>query len=140
VVLRDGEPQDLRRAARTVAAGGLLLTQGMTRRVAASLVSVHVGDGVVAPEVQVLTGREREVLGLVGHGFNNAEIGARLHISAATVKAHVGGMIAKLDARDRAALVTLAYETGLVLPAARRSRGAPLSGVRDERPDVGPSS
>jgi DNA-binding NarL/FixJ family response regulator len=119
VLLRDGTPEDLRRAARTVAAGGALLTPGLTRDVAADLVSGRARAGVVAPELEVLTGREREVLSLVGHGFSNAEIAARLAVSPATVKTHVGGAVAKLGARDRAALVTLAYETGLVVPAAR---------------------
>lgn len=119
VLLRDSAPEDLRRAARTVAAGGALLTPGWTRRLAADLVSGLARDGVVPPELEVLTGREREVLSLVGHGFSNAEIAARLAVSPATVKTHVGGAIAKLNARDRAELVMLAYETGLVVPAAR---------------------
>jgi DNA-binding NarL/FixJ family response regulator len=119
VLLRDSAPVDLRRAARIVAAGGALLTPGLTSRLAAELVSGRGRDSVMSRELDVLTGREREVLRLVGHGFNNAEIAARLGVSPATVKAHVGGAIAKLNARDRAELVVLAYETGLVLPAAR---------------------
>jgi DNA-binding NarL/FixJ family response regulator len=119
VVLRDSAPADLRRAVRTVAAGGALLTPGLTRRLAADLVARRPRTRVVAPELEALTVRELEVLGLVGHGFNNAEIAARLAVSPATVKTHVGGAIAKLDARDRAELVTIAYETGLVIPAER---------------------
>jgi DNA-binding NarL/FixJ family response regulator len=131
VLLRDSAPVDLRRAARTVAAGGALLTPGLTSRLAAELVSGRARDGVVPPELEVLTGREREVLSLVGHGFSNAEIAARLAVSPATVKTHVGGAIAKLDARDRAELVMLAYETGLVLPAARA--GAPYAQAQRRR-------
>jgi DNA-binding NarL/FixJ family response regulator len=118
VLLHDSAPEDLRRAARSVAAGHALLTPRLTRLLAAELVSGRAGDGVVPPELEVLTGREREVLSLVAHGFSNAEIAARLAVSPTTVKTHVGGAITKLDARDRAALVTLAYETGLVRAAA----------------------
>ena len=134
VLLRDSAPEDLRRAALTVAGGGALLTPGVARRMAADLVSGRERDGAVPPELEALTAREREVLALVGHGFSNAEIASLLAVSPATVKAHVGGALAKLDARDRATLVMLAYETGLVVPAARatalrararRRRGAP---------------
>jgi len=130
VLQRDSTPEHLRRAARTIAAGHALLTPEVTRRLAAELVAGRVHDGIVPPELEALTGREREVLGLVGHGLGNAEIAARLAVSPATVKAHVGAATAKLQARDRAALVVLAYETGLVRPAARPT--APL--VRASRP------
>jgi DNA-binding NarL/FixJ family response regulator len=120
VLRRDSAPGDLRRAARRIAAGGALLTAGAARGLAAELVAGRAHDGIVPPELEVLTAREREVLGLLGHGFSNREIAARLAVSPTTVKTHVAGAIAKLDARDRAGLVTLAYETGLVRP----SRGA----------------
>jgi DNA-binding NarL/FixJ family response regulator len=118
VLLRNSAPEQLRRAVRQVAAGHALLTPRLARLVAADVVSGRTLDGVVPPELELLTRREREVLGLVGRGLSNAEIAGRLAVSPTTVKTHVGGMISKLDARDRAALVTLAYETGLVLPAA----------------------
>ena len=123
VVRRDSTPDELRRAARRIAAGGALLTAEVTRRLAAELVAGRSHDAIVPPELDVLTAREREVLGLVGHGFSNSEIATRLAVSPTTVKSHVAGAIAKLDARDRAGLVTLAYETGLVRPS--REAGGP---------------
>jgi DNA-binding NarL/FixJ family response regulator len=119
VLRRDSTPEHLRRAARRIAAGRALLTPRVTRRLAAELVAGRAHDGVVPPELEALTRREREVLSLVGHGFSNAEIAARLAVSRATVKTHVAAAIAKLDARNRARLVALAYETGLVRPSAR---------------------
>jgi DNA-binding NarL/FixJ family response regulator len=119
VLLRDSEPGDLVRAVRAIAAGGALLTPGFTRRLAADVVSRRALSGAPLPELEELTQRQREVLALVGHGFSNGEIAARLAVTPATVKTHVGQLIAKLEARDRADLVRLAYETGLVLPAGR---------------------
>ena len=119
VLLRDSEPGDLVRAVRAIASGGALLTPGFTRRLAADVVSRRARSGAPNPELEGLTQRQREVLALVGHGFSNAEIAERLAVSPATVKTHVGQLIAKLEARDRAELVMLAYETGLVLPAGR---------------------
>jgi len=118
VLSRDGAPEALRRAVRTVAAGGAVLTSHLTRRLAAEAVSGRAGDGIVPPELAVLTRREREVLGLVARGFGNGEIAARLAVTPATVKTHIGSALTKLDARDRAELVTLAYETGFVVPSA----------------------
>jgi DNA-binding NarL/FixJ family response regulator len=116
VLLRGSEPAELLRAVRMTAQGGVLLTPGFTRRLAADLVLRQAHAGAELPELEELTRREREVLTLVGHGFSNTEIAERLAVSPATVKTHVGSTIAKLQVRDRAQLVTLAYETGLVLP------------------------
>jgi len=66
--------------------------------------------------IEMLTEREREVLALVARGLSNAEIGERIHVSAATAKTHVGHLLSKLHARDRAQLVMVAYESGLVAP------------------------
>jgi DNA-binding NarL/FixJ family response regulator len=125
LLLSSSAPEELRTAARTVAAGGALLAPGLMPRLAADLVPGRARPGVVAPELEVLTGREREVVALVALGFSNAEIAARLAVSPATVKTHVGGAIAKLTARDRTALVTLAYETGLVVSAPRAAAPPP---------------
>ena len=67
--------------------------------------------------LDILTGREREVLALVARGWSNAEIAERLYLSPATAKTHVGRLLTKLQARDRTQLVVIAYETGLVTPA-----------------------
>jgi DNA-binding NarL/FixJ family response regulator len=119
VLLRGSEPDDLLRAVRVTASGGSVLTPGFTRRLAADVVARQAHAGAALAELQALTEREREVLALVGHGFSNAEIADRLGVSPATVKTHVASATAKLEARDRAELVMLAYETGLVLPVGR---------------------
>ncbi|WP_116247542.1 response regulator transcription factor [Nocardiopsis sp. FIRDI 009] len=114
-LLKDAEPRALREAVRTVARGEALLSPGVTRRVIERLC-----DTTVAPEasarLDVLTDREREVLALVGRGMSNQEIGARLHLSPATARTHVGRVLSKLGARDRVGLVVIAYESGLVRP------------------------
>lgn len=116
-LLKDAGPGELRAAVRTVAEGDALLSPGVTRRVIERL-----ADTSVAPEaasrLDALTARERDVLALVGRGLSNQEIGARLHLSPATARTHVGRVLAKLGARDRAGLVVVAYESGLVRPGA----------------------
>ncbi|WP_017600689.1 response regulator [Nocardiopsis lucentensis] len=114
-LLKDAEPRALRDAVRTVARGEALLSPEVTRRVIERL-----SDTIVAPEassrLDVLTDREREVLALVGRGMSNQEIGAELYLSPATARTHVGRVLTKLGARDRVALVVIAYESGLVRP------------------------
>ncbi|MFF8764362.1 response regulator [Nocardiopsis dassonvillei] len=114
-LLKDAGPRQLRDAVRTVAAGDALLSPGVTRRVIERLADTAVAPGS-ASRLDVLTGRERDVLALVGRGMSNQEIGAALHLSPATARTHVGRLLAKLGVRDRVGLVVVAYETGLVRP------------------------
>jgi DNA-binding NarL/FixJ family response regulator len=118
-LLKDIEPVELVRAVRVVAAGESLLSPSVTRRLIAEFVS-RSGTAVAAtPALDALTGREREVLALVGGGLSNAEIAAELFISVATARTHVSRAMTKLHARDRAQLVVAAYESGLVTPGQR---------------------
>ncbi len=110
---KDVEPADLREAIRIVAAGQALLSPSVTRRV----VDAFAGGTVTprsAERLKVLTPREREVLELVGRGLSNDEIAVRLYLSPLTAKTHVSRTISKLGVRDRAQLVVIAYETGLI--------------------------
>ncbi|WP_052359588.1 response regulator [Actinoplanes friuliensis] len=113
-LLKDVEPDDLLAAIRTVAAGEALLAPAVTRRLIAHFVGRP--EPVARPlgSLDGVTDRELEVLSLVGQGLSNAEITGRLGLSLATVKTHVSRLLAKLHARDRAQLVIVAYETGLV--------------------------
>ncbi|MCC5034632.1 response regulator transcription factor [Streptomyces sp. WAC 00631] len=127
---KGAEPGELLAAIRTVAAGESLLSPAATTALIASFLSQGAppgepsagggdggderGDG--AGRLDVLTGREREVLGLVAAGLSNGEIAERLTVSPLTVKTHVNRAMAKLGARDRAQLVVIAYESGLVRP------------------------
>jgi DNA-binding NarL/FixJ family response regulator len=110
---KDVEPDELRRAVHLVAAGQALLSPSVTRRVVEAFAQ---GTSVPrSPErLDLLTEREREVLELVGRGLSNAEIAERLYLSPLTSKTHVSRVMQKLGARDRAQLVVVAYETGLV--------------------------
>ncbi|MFE6614934.1 response regulator [Amycolatopsis sp. NPDC057786] len=113
-LLKDTSPDDLRGAVRTVARGDALLSPSVTRRVMrAAAASPKPGS---AEPLDTLTAREREVLAKVGAGQSNAEIGRSLHMSPATARTHVGRLLGKLGARDRARLVAIAYETGLITP------------------------
>jgi DNA-binding NarL/FixJ family response regulator len=111
-VLKDSEPADLLRAIRVVAAGESLLSPAVTRRVIEAFARRPVAPS--APALDGLTDREREVMGLVGHGLSNDEIAARLVISPATARTHVSRVMVKLNARDRAQLAVLANQAGLV--------------------------
>jgi DNA-binding NarL/FixJ family response regulator len=113
-LLKDAEPAELRHAVRVVAAGEALLSPAVTRRVMAAAASS--GPRPPAPGLARLTEREREILAEVGTGRSNDEIAGHLHISPATARTHVSRVMTKLNARDRAQLVVIAYETGLVTP------------------------
>ncbi|MFH9348318.1 response regulator [Kitasatospora sp. NPDC017646] len=118
-LVKDTEPADLLRAVRVAVAGDALLSPGVTRRLIGEFAARSKGPEA-APEglsdVSMLTEREREVLALVGMGLSNEEIARRLVVSPLTAKTHVSRAMVKLGARDRAQLVVLAYESGLVRP------------------------
>ena len=114
-LVKDTEPADLLTGIRAVASGDALLSPGVTRRLISEFADRS--RTTTSPAVlEALTEREREVVRLVGEGLNNTEIAARLFMSPATAKTHVSRAMTKLHTRDRAQLVVLAYETGLVRP------------------------
>jgi len=115
-VVKDIEPAELLQAVRVVARGDALLSPTVTRRLIAEFAGRPEQRRVPATDLNVLTEREREVMALVATGRSNDEIAAELSVSPATAKTHVSRAMSKLGARDRAQLVVLAYETGLVLP------------------------
>ncbi len=111
------EPGELLDAIRTVASGDALLSPAATRSLIARFLASPHSDGLPASErLAVLTGREREVLSLVAAGLSNDDIARHLVVSPATAKTHVNRAMAKLGAHDRAQLVMIAYESGLVRP------------------------
>jgi DNA-binding NarL/FixJ family response regulator len=114
-LVKDTSPTELLRAVRVVANGDALLAPSVTRRLIADVVSRAPGREPVVG-LEELTPREREILGLVGAAMSNDEIAERLTISKATAKTHVSRIMGKLEARDRAQLVVIAYESGLVTP------------------------
>jgi DNA-binding NarL/FixJ family response regulator len=113
-LLKNTRPDELRAAVRTVAAGEALLSPSVTRRLLAAVASGH--HPVDADRLAPLTERERELLAEIGAGRSNDEIAARLFLSPATTRTYVSRLLTKLAARDRAQLVHIAYETGLVRP------------------------
>jgi DNA-binding NarL/FixJ family response regulator len=113
-LLKDIEPDDLRQAVRVVAAGDALLSPRVTRRLITRFVAQSPAQPKDPERLAVLTDREREVMALVAWGLSNEEIGQRLAMSPATAKTHVSRAMLKLGAHDRAQLVVLAYQTGLV--------------------------
>lgn len=114
-LVKDTEPAELLAAVRTVVAGGALLSPRVTRRLIEEFAS-RSREPQVAPELRVLTEREREVVAAAAEGLTNDEIAVRLTMSAATARTHVSRAMIKLGARDRAQLVVFAYESGLVRP------------------------
>lgn len=116
-LLKDALPEEMLTAIRTVHAGDAVIAPSSTHRLIAHLSDVLPdGKQVDAQVLQALTEREKEVLVLMARGRSNAEISADLFVSHATVKTHVGRVLAKLQARDRVQAVVIAYETGLVRP------------------------
>jgi DNA-binding NarL/FixJ family response regulator len=109
-VLKDDPPEQLIAAVRTVAGGDALLSPSVTRRVIAQFTRAHQQP---PKAVETLTPRELDVFRLITKGYSNAEIGAELFISDTTVKTHVTRLLQKLDLRDRAQAIVLAYQTGL---------------------------
>jgi DNA-binding NarL/FixJ family response regulator len=115
-VVKDTEPGELIQAVRVIARGDALLSPRITRRLIAEFAAQPARRRQSPAGLEELTAREREVMALVAKGLNNEEIAERLVVSPATAKTHVGRAMMKLHAHDRAQLVVLAYETGLVLP------------------------
>jgi DNA-binding NarL/FixJ family response regulator len=115
-LLKNAPPEELLSAIRTVAGGDAVVAPRITRRLLDRFAGQFVAPDPDQRRLEELTAREREVLLLVAQGLTNAEIAGRLTISEATVKAHVGRILTKLDLRDRVQIVVLAYETGLVKP------------------------
>jgi DNA-binding NarL/FixJ family response regulator len=118
-LLKDTPPGDLLDAIRVVAAGDALLSPSITRQLIGELAR-QPGPAPRRRPIGELTDREAEVLTLIGFGLSNTEICGRLYVSMSTTKTHVGRLLTKLAARDRAQLVIAAYEAGLVRPSQPR--------------------
>jgi DNA-binding NarL/FixJ family response regulator len=121
-ILKGVPAEDLQRAVRVVAAGGAWLDPAVTGRVLAIYRSAAAAPGPAGRDAGLgsLTGREREVLALIGQGQTNAEIAAELFVGEGTVKTHINHVFTKLDLRDRAAAVVYAFDHDLVTPAPGR--------------------
>jgi DNA-binding NarL/FixJ family response regulator len=120
-LLKDAPPNDLLSAIRVVASGDAVVAPSVTRRLLADyahrLPAVDPRDREADERLELLTGREQEVLLMVARSLSNAEIAEQLVLSEATVKSHVGRILAKLELRDRVQIVVFAYETGLITPS-----------------------
>jgi DNA-binding NarL/FixJ family response regulator len=114
-LVKDTEPAELVRGVREVAGGDALLSPSVTRRLIAEF-AAKAKPAKPGTVLNALTDREREVMALAAEGLSNEEIAGRLVVSPATAKTHVSRAMIKLHARDRAQLVVIAYETGLVKP------------------------
>lgn len=115
-LLKDVDPDDLAHAIRVVHDGDALIQPSITRRLIETYAASRSKTRFDGTRISELTEREREILAMVGKGLSNDDIAAELVISPATVRTHVGRVMVKLDAHDRAQLVVVAYESGLVKP------------------------
>jgi DNA-binding NarL/FixJ family response regulator len=118
-LVKDTEPAELLQAIRVVARGEALLSPSVTRRLITDVARRPEPRPASGQVLSALTDREREVMALVAEGMSNDEIAARLFLSPLTSKTHVSRIMTKLNARDRAQLVVIAYESGLVTPGSR---------------------
>jgi DNA-binding NarL/FixJ family response regulator len=126
-LLKDAPPADFVQAIRVLAAGDALIAPSVTRRLIDRFARLAVpADEALADQLRDLTDRERDVLRLVAQGLSNREIAERLVLAEPTVKTHVSHLLMKLDLRDRAQLVVIAYEVGVVRPGIE-----PVAGPRD---------
>jgi len=121
-LVKDTEPAELIQAVRVVARGDALLSPSVTRRLITDIASPPERPPPSGRALEGLTDQEREVMALVAEGLSNDEIAARLFLSPLTAKTHVSRIMTKLNARDRAQLVVMAYESGLVTPGRREPR------------------
>jgi DNA-binding NarL/FixJ family response regulator len=121
-LLKDTPPADLLTGIRIISQGDALLSPSVTRHLIEEFVSRPTADHRAVRELSALTERETEVLTLVARGWSNQEIGGALFVSPATAKTHVSRLLMKLEARDRAQLIVIAYETGLVEAQPRRQK------------------
>ncbi len=127
-LLKDTQPDDLVAAIRIIAAGDSVLAPTATRRLIRRFTEQQPErpSGQRAEQIRgTLTPRERDVFALVASGMSNGEIAARMHLSAGTVKVHVGRILAKLGLRDRVQAVVLAYEAALVIPGTTATSCSP---------------
>jgi DNA-binding NarL/FixJ family response regulator len=115
-LLKDTPPNDLLSGIRTVAQGDALLSPSITQQLIREYVNRPDSPALTPPALDGLTDRELEVLVLVARGWSNVEVAERLYITSATTKSHVSRLLMKLAARDRAQLIVMAYEVGLVSP------------------------
>ncbi|HEX3647238.1 MAG TPA: response regulator transcription factor [Pseudonocardiaceae bacterium] len=122
-LLKDTQPADLVSSLRAVASGDAVVAPSVTRRLLDRFLGAAGAELRDATVLDALTDREREVLVLIAKGLSNTEIASRLFLSEATVKTHVGRILAKLGLRDRVQAVVLAYETGLVRPGESANQG-----------------
>lgn len=115
-VMKDTDPAEILRAVRLAASGDSLLSPDVTRKVIDAYAEGRTTAGRPHPKLGELTERELEILRWVATGLTNDEIGRHLFISPATVRTHVGRLLSKLESRDRAGLVAIAYRSGLEIP------------------------
>ena len=125
LLLKDAGPDELAAAVRAVAAGNVMLAPALARRLVEDFVARPQRPADTLEQLPELTTREREVLELVACGLSNEEISKRLVVTHATAKTHVSRILCKLDVRDRAQLVVLAYESGLVRPGGASGGAVP---------------